>query len=132
MVAFMLFIIAMVIYMFSVHGNDPLVAEDYYEKGINYNEEYDAQQNVLKDNATPKITIGKSQLSIQLLASAKYELKIMRPSNKKDDITHKGITAGDDNLILIDTQKMPQGLWFMELKWVSGGKSYIIKKNITL
>ncbi len=132
MVAFMLFIIAMVIYMFSVHGNDALVADDYYEKGINYNEEYEAKQNVLTDKAMPKITIGESTLSIELTESANYELKMMRPSDKNDDVANKGSTVGASNLILIDTRNMYHGLWLMELKWKSAGRSYLLKRNITL
>jgi hypothetical protein len=132
MIAFMLFITAMVIYMFSVHGNDALVDEDYYEKGINYNQEYNAMQNTVKDHTEPKITVSESQLIIQLRESASYELKLMRPSTVKDDIKDKGFTVSDSNLILISTKNMPTGLWFFDLKWKSKGKDYQFKKSITL
>lgn len=132
MIAFMLFITAMVIYMFSVHGNDALVDEDYYEKGINYNQEYNATRNTVKDHAEPKITVNESQLIIQLKDSARYELKLMRPSTVKDDIKDKGLTVSDSNLILINTKNMHSGLWFLELKWNSMGKEYQFKKSITL
>lgn len=132
MVAFMLFIIAMVIYMFSVHGNDALVEEDYYEKGINYNQEYNAKQNMLDDGAEPIITINENQIIIQLKDSASYELKLMRPASAKDDIQIKGITIGQANLILLDRKDKHTGLWFLELKWNSHQKAYLFKKNITL
>lgn len=132
MVTFMLFIIGMVFYMFSVHGNDALVEEDYYEKGINYNQEYNAQQNMLDDKAEPKITVDKSQLIIQLKDSASYELKLMRPSLAKDDVKTKGNTIGETNLILLNHQQLHKGLWLLELKWESKGKTYLFKKNLTL
>jgi hypothetical protein len=132
MIAFMLFIIAMVIYMFSVHGNDALVDEDYYEKGINYNQEYNAKQNVIVEAAQPTINIGKMQLIIQLKDSADYELKLKRPSTVKDDILKKGNTVGSSNLILVETKKMYSGLWFLELKWTINNKEYFFKKNIIL
>jgi len=132
MIAFMLFIVAMVAYMFSVHGNDALVDEDYYEKGIKYNQEYDAKQNVSVDHAQPKITVSRYQIVIELKDSASYELKLMRPSTVKDDIKTKGNTIGNANLIVIATQKMPPGLWFMELKWRSKGKDYQFAKSIML
>ena len=94
MIAFMLFIIAMVVYMFSVHGNDALVDEDYYEKGINYNQEYNAIQNVLFDKTEPNLSITKNQIIIKLKDSANYEIKLMRPSTVKDDI-HKKLLQGD-------------------------------------
>ncbi|TCC90175.1 hypothetical protein EZ428_12890 [Pedobacter frigiditerrae] len=132
MVAFMLFIVAMVVYMFSVHGNDALVDEDYYEKGINYNQEYNATKNMVIDHAEPKITLKDGQLIIDLKDSATYELKLMRPSTVKDDIKDKGFTVSDDHLILVNTKNMHIGLWFLELKWKSNGKEYQFKKSITL
>lgn len=132
MIAFMLFIVAMVVYMFSVHGNDALVDEDYYEKGINYNQEYNATENTIKDHQEPKITLNDSQLVIQLKDSASFELKLMRPSTVKDDIKEKGFTISDDHLILINTKNMHTGVWFLELKWSSKGKDYQFKKSITL
>ena len=132
MIVFMLFIIAMVVYMFSVHGNDALVDEDYYEKGINYNQEYKALQNVMTENAQPKVTMSSSQIIIELKDSANFELKLMRPSTVKDDIFKKGNTVGDTNLILLETKNMHSGLWFLELKWKSNNKDYQFKKNITL
>ncbi|KQC00624.1 FixH family protein [Pedobacter sp. Hv1] len=132
MVAFMLFIIAMVIYMFNVHGNDALVEEDYYEKGINYNQEYNAKQQVIDDKAEPIITVNENQIIIQLKDSATYELKLMRPASAKDDIRIKGTTIGQANLILLDRKHQHTGLWFLELKWNSNQKAYLFKKNITL
>lgn len=132
MVAFMLFIVAMVVYMFSVHGNDALVDEDYYEKGINYNKEYNATQNTINGHQEPKITLSDSQLIIQLKDSASYELKLMRPSTVKNDIKTKGSTIGNAHLILIDKKGLPAGVWFLELKWKSNGKDYQFKKSITL
>lgn len=132
MIAFMLFIVAMVVYMFSVHGNDALVDEDYYEKGINYNQEYNATQNTVTDHAEPKITLNDGQLIIKLKDSASYELKLMRPSTVKDDIKDKGFTISDDHLILVNTKNMHSGLWFLELKWKSNDKEYQFKKSITL
>lgn len=132
MIGFMLFIVAMVVYMFAVHGNDPLVEENYYEKGINYNMEFDAIKNVTNEHLQPTITVNKYQLTIQLIDSVDYELKMMRPSSEKEDVLLKGSTFGDSNLIVVGTEKMYKGLWFMELKWKKNGKSYLYKKNITL
>lgn len=132
MFAFMLFIVGMVIYMFHVHGRDALIEENYYEKGINYNAEYDAKQNVLHDDARPKITITHTQIVIQLKDSAQYELVLMRPDNSYDDVKRKGNTTGASHLILVDKTKMAKGMWFMNLSWHAGGKAYLFKNNITL
>jgi len=132
MIAFMLFIIGMVIYMFHVHGRDALIEENYYEKGIDYNTEYNAKQNVTNDNAKPKITNTPKQLLIQLKDSATYQLILMRASDSKDDLKLTGETTGDSNIILIDKTKLAKGIWFISLTWHSANKDYLYKNNITL
>lgn len=132
MVAFMLFIIGMVTYMFMVHDNDALVEENYYEKGLNYDQEYNAKQNMLNDEAEPVIKINANQLIIELKDSASYKLKLMRPAKAADDVISKGNTIGLTNKIVIDRENMHTGLWFLELKWISNGKEYQFNKNITL
>ena len=132
MVAFMLFIIGMATYMFMVHDNDSLVEEDYYEKGLSYDQEYKAKENVLNEDAQPEIKINANQIILQLKDSATYTLKLMRPSNAKDDVISKGNTIGETNMILIDRANMHTGLWFLELRWISNNKEYQFNKNITL
>ena len=132
MITFMLFIIGMVIYMFHVHGRDALIEENYYEKGIDYNTEYNAKQNVTNDNAKPKITNTPKQLLIQLKDSATYQLILMRASDSKDDLKLTGETTGDSNIILIDKTKLAKGIWFISLTWHSANKDYLYKNNITL
>ncbi|TBO41462.1 FixH family protein [Pedobacter kyonggii] len=132
MIAFMMFIVGMVVYMFHVHGRDALIEENYYEKGINYNAEYNAKVNVITDNAKPKITITKTQIIIEIKDSATYNLILMRPGNSDDDVKLKGNTSGTANLILVDKTKMGKGVWFLNLQWRSSGKDYLFKNNITL
>lgn len=132
MIAFMLFIIGMVVYMFRVHDNDPLITEDYYEQGINYDDQYKAKEQVLNDNAEPKIQISESQIIIQLKDSAQYELKLLNPSSSKQDYFKKGTTIGDSNLIVIDKGEFKLGRWMLELKWNSGQKNYLYTKNVSL
>ncbi|MGF1925852.1 MAG: FixH family protein [Bacteroidia bacterium] len=132
MIAFMLFIVGMVVYMFSVHGNDALIDNDYYEKGVNYDKEYKAAQNVFIDQAIPEITVTDNQIIIKLTDSASYDIRMMRPTTVKDDHNLKGNTLGDNNLILIDRKNMPLGVWLLELKWVANKKEYSFKKSIKL
>ncbi|MET4082857.1 hypothetical protein ABIB40_002821 [Pedobacter sp. UYP30] len=132
LVTFMLFITSLVVYMFYVHGRDPLIEENYYEKGINYDTEYKAQQNVLNDDAKPKITVSAGQIVIEIKDSATYNLVLMRPSSSADDVKLKGSTAGSSNFIVVDKTKMAKGLWFLNLQWRSANKDYLYKNTITL
>jgi hypothetical protein len=129
---FMAFIVGMVVYMFKVHGEDGLVEDDYYEKGINYDAEYDAKTNVLDDGATPEVKISDSQIIVQLKDAADYQLQMMRPSSSKKDIHSSGKTLGAANLIVINTQQMDKGLWSLKLSWQVQGKRYMYQKDIML
>ncbi|WP_199120431.1 FixH family protein [Pedobacter sp. ASV28] len=132
MAAFMLFIIGMVVYMFKVHGNDDLVEEDYYEKGINYDREYEAKRNTLSEHADPVIKLTTSQLIIQLKVMADYRLKLMRPSSAKKDIQSEGKTIGEEHLIIIDRVGLDKGLWSLKLEWKANGKTYQYGKDMML
>ncbi|WP_461790587.1 FixH family protein [Pedobacter sp.] len=132
MAAFMSFIVGMAIYMFNNYGKDALVEDDYYEKGINYNKEFNAKTNMLNDEATPTLDITKSQLIIKLKDSVNYDLALIRPSSKSADVKSKGHTIGESNLILIDLTGMGKGLWQLKLSWTNNGKDYLFTKEITL
>jgi hypothetical protein len=132
MALFMSFIIGMVVYMFKQHGNDALVEEDYYEKGINYDKEYAAKSNVLNDDATPEITINQGQITLKLKDAADYQLKLMRPSAKAKDVNTSGKTVGTENTIIVETASLDKGLWSLKLEWRSNGKDYMFTKDITI
>ncbi len=129
---FIFFIVSMAVYMFRVHGNDELVEDDYYEKGIDYDQEYNAMRNVYTDKVEPTLSITESQLVIQLKDSTGYELKLKCASVAKADRTINGNTVGSSNLILIDKHKMRKGIWFLELRWNNKQKHYFFKKDIVL
>lgn len=132
MILFMVFIGVLVGFMIKEHGNDSLVEENYYEKGINYDQEYQSKRNTLIDDAKPLIKVTSNQILIQLKDSASYKLVLLRPSNSKVDFSIKGKTIGDSNLILVDKSKFEKGLWFFNLEWKSNNKNYQYKQNITL
>ena len=132
MIAFMLFITGMVVYMFKVQDNDSLVEEDYYEKGINYDQEYNAKKNALEEGATPVINVANNQITITLRDAADYELLLLRPSAAKLDIKSIGRTVGKENVITFETGNLKRGLWSLNLSWKVNGKDYLYQKNITL
>jgi hypothetical protein len=132
MAIFMLFILGLGVYMLSKQGNDTLVENNYYEKGLTYNEEYDAQENTFSEHVEPTITINPNQLILQLKDSASYSLLLMRPSNAKADKQLIGKTIGANHLILLERKVTDKGIWLLDLKWKSNNKNYQFKKSIIL
>ncbi|SES12826.1 FixH family protein [Pedobacter rhizosphaerae] len=132
MSSFMLFIVGMVFYMFTLKDRDTLVEDDYYEKGMNYNETYNATQNVIKEQLSPQIKVGQKQIVIQLKNKIDFELQLMRPSSAAEDVKMKGKTIEPNHLILIDRGNMRKGLWVLTLCWTNNQQEYLYKTNITL
>lgn len=132
MAIFMLFILGLGAYMLNKQGNDTLVESNYYEKGLTYDEEYNAQENTFSEHVEPTVTINPNQLILQLKDSASYSLVLMRPSNAKADKQLSGKTIGANHLILLDRKATDKGIWLLNLKWKSNNKNYQYKKSITL
>ncbi|WP_428430152.1 FixH family protein [Pedobacter sp.] len=130
--SFMLFIIGMVFYMFTMKDKDTLVEDDYYEQGINYDKTYRAEQHVIKEKLQPQITINEKQIIIQLKHKIDFELRLMRPSSAAQDIRIKRQTIEPHHIIIVDSQKMGKGLWLLTLKWKQNDQDYLYKTSITL
>jgi hypothetical protein len=73
MLLFMSFIVVLGVLMVR-SDNDALVETNYYEKGLNYDQEYAAKTQVGKDQASPVTSITAAQISIQFKTSAKGKL----------------------------------------------------------
>ena len=56
---FMAFIITLAVLMIK-SGSDDLVDKDYYQKGIEYDKDYERKSQMQKDQAEPEISIGES------------------------------------------------------------------------
>lgn len=130
--SFMLFILGMGYFMISASNNDGLVDDNYYEQGLQFDQEAEAIARVYQENAEPKLERKNGQLIVSLQATAPYELKLMRKSSSQDDVKLTGNTIGDANLIVIDISKLVSGNWLLELKWEHAQKAYSYKKDIQI
>lgn len=130
--SFMVFILALGAYMISRQSDDALVDKDYYQKGIDYDQEYNWKQNVLDRHMSPEIKTSGSQLVIQLKTAATYELQMMRPSDAHADRSLKGETLGEQHLILINKNDFKSGAWHLTLKWTNQGETYLYSRDIIL
>ncbi len=63
MALFMTFIIALSTKMI-LSDKDDLVDKDYYEKGLNYDLDYQRKQNMENDKAEPKIELGLESMKV--------------------------------------------------------------------
>lgn len=130
MATFMCFIVALGITMFN-SKSDALVDNDYYEKGINYDEEYNSKEQVKKDSATPTIEITEAELTLKFISSAVGDIRLMRLDDKNMDKSfHFESTA--DHRVAIPMDALAKGRWNLRIRWTSHGNQYVDEQAIHL
>ncbi|WP_432713395.1 FixH family protein [Pedobacter sp.] len=130
MLTFMTFIGVLATLMIT-STDDALVDNDYYEKGINYNKDYDKKENVKTDKAAPAVSIVNNQLVLTFSQAAEGSVKLIRTANKKMDqqLVLKTDTAHQFQIPLADKA---HGLWKLEVEWSSLDKTYLYDKEVML
>ncbi len=107
--------------------DNSLVTEEYYQRDINYQAEYNRRQN--SDQLVQQVSLEKVEGQYRVVfperiaADAKGTLHFYRPSSAKDDriIPIKVDAAGGMNLSLTG---LKPGRYRAILEWSSGGKDY--------
>lgn len=126
---FMAFIITLAVLMIR-SGSDDLVDKDYYQKGIEYDKDYDRKSQMQKDQAEPEISVGDS-LRIVFNKPATGIVRILHPSdNKKDRIV--SLNSGIAKEVALSLSDIAKGHWKLIIEWKSDAKEYLFEKSITI
>jgi len=130
MLTFMTFIVVLGVLMFRSH-EDALVETNYYEKGLNYDEEYAAKTQVGKDQASPELTISKGNINILFKTTAKGKIRLTRTDSKVLDTTIQFYTL--TRKLTIKTIRLPKGRWHLINSWENAeGTKYLRDEEVDL
>lgn len=128
--AFMLFIVGAGVYMVS-KDTDTLVAEDYYEKSITYNEVYRQKQNVLDHQVRPAVLVRNDTLYITFVKPEnRGNLIFNRPSDNKLDLSLPFLT--NSRYYQLPIGSFVKGSWRLEISWQQNGTQYSFDHNLYL
>ncbi|MFY7991456.1 MAG: FixH family protein [Fluviicola sp.] len=130
MILFMSFIVTLVVIM--VSNKSDLVAEDYYNKELAYNEQFDAMQHYANAGEEIVLDIVKDTLYLrfpEVFRKGKVTVSLSRPDNQAQD-TQFELTALEE--VMIPTAKMPKGAFDCKITGNYGGKPYEFSKSIML
>ena len=113
-----------------------LVAENYYEKTLTYQEQITRMQNAQNlDNPLTWRQTGRylnfSFPADQAVAGLDGEIIMFRPSNSDYDRIYE-IKTDPEGLQQIDAAELNPGLWKIQVAWNSGGVEYYREANIDL
>lgn len=127
---FMSFIITLVVIMMNNDTN--LVTEDYYQKELAYNKQYDAQQNYMKAGESIEVNILKDTFFLSFpnaLQTGKVEVELIRPNDKNQDAN---FTIEAQEKVMIPTAVLPKGAFDCVLHGTYKGKPYEFVQQIIL
>lgn len=127
MVIFMIFILSMCIYMFRMPADE--YDHQYYEKGLNFDKDFDKERQVYNDHAQPEVNISGKDLNIAFVESAIGTVHFIRPSSEAMDKIFQLNTDGGKATMLSVASLVP-GRWQMVLEWKSSNKFYLYQKEI--
>ncbi len=128
MALFMGFILTLVITL--MRQDVDLEIDDYYNKELAFNEQYNAQQNYM--DATEKITFNVTTDSLFVifpkdLQTGAAKIQLQRPNNKQQDAVFD-VQASDK--VYIPTKSLPKGVFNCTITGKRNGKMY--EKNHSL
>ena len=135
MLGFSLFaagIIAMV--AVSMTKNVDLVSDNYYEKGIKYQDQIDMNKNSAEFSNKIKTEIKDSGLLIEysgdlLKGNFSGEIKFYRSSDAKKDFK-VNIETDEKGIQLIPVMNLDKGLWKVQFSFKKDNKNYFLEKSI--
>jgi len=129
MALFMVFIIGLSMKMIFSEKDD-LVDKNYYEKGLNYDHDYQRKQNVLNDKAEPLITLSPGQLQVLFSKPVKGTLRLSHPSDNNKDKAFKIELKDNEPLVLPLDELNGKGQWRLSAEWESEGRQYLFEKYV--
>jgi hypothetical protein len=129
MIVFMLFILSMCFYMFRMPADE--YDHQYYEKGLNFDRDFNKEQQVVKDHAQPIIATVAKTCPISFTQSAKGTVKFIRPSSEALD-SSVVLNTGGGNTATIPLQNLVTGRWQIVIDWTSGSKAYLYQQDIDI
>lgn len=130
MALFMTFIIVLAVLMFN-SKTDALVDTDYYEKGLNYDQEYNKREQVNKDHALPIVKITGDTLSITFKEAAIGNIRMMHNSDKKLDKRFI-LTTDHQHKFIIPIGASKKGRWKLIMNWISNEKTYLNEQEVNI
>ncbi len=130
MVLFMSFIVTLVVIM--INNDSDLVTEDYYNKELEFNQQYDAMQHYADAKEPITLSVVKDTLFVFFPKAFQKEtvsIELKRPNNETQD-TQFDLVAAEK--VMIPTAKMPKGVFDCIITGNYQDKAFEFSESVTL
>jgi len=132
---YIFFVVVLLIAVFIFMRQDVgLVTNDYYAKGITYQEEIDKTNRTKELTEQLDITVEPVQIKFsfpKMFNSGDIDgtIHFYRPSNKEKDFV-ADIVTDSSRIQIIETGKLEKGLWKVKVDWSVKNISYFTEKIV--
>ena len=111
-----------------------LVAEDYYEQELVFQDEIDRRQRSADPAHRPEVDLTERTLVVSFPSTGLPdvgEIKLYRPSNSDLDRTFE-VALDPEGRQRIDLDDAAVGAWWLELRWTIGDEEFSWKERLAL
>jgi hypothetical protein len=120
----------------SMTKNTDLVANNYYEKEIKYQEQIDLLKKTNTLNENVKIDFDGANVNISFpknmdINSLKGTVYFYRPSDSNKDFNIP-VNADANNSMKIGSEKFTKGLWKVRINWENAGEKYFTEQTLLI
>jgi len=133
--AFVLFAVFIgVLVVVCIRQDIPLVAEDYYQQELMFQEQIDRMRNTSALPEKPIIEIIGTEVEIRFVRLSdisEARLELFRPSSKSMDRTFV-LTPAEGGRIRMNVSNMASGMYRAKMRWSMDGKPYYLEQVIYL
>jgi hypothetical protein len=127
LIIFVLFISGLGYFMFSAPNDE--YDHQYYEDGLNFDHDYNREEQVVTDHAQPAIDVDTCCIKLKFPQIIKGEVKMLRPSSDVRD-TSFALDNKNANPIEILTRHLAKGKWQLVFDWKSNNKAYLYQQEV--
>ncbi len=130
MALFMGFVITLAVKMINSEKDD-LVEKNYYDKGINYDVDYNRKANVQKDNAVPQLEVDGNTLTINFVRPA---VGVVHFRHSKDKAMDRDVdfNSAEKQNVKLPLNDIKKGFWNIAVEWKSDNKDYLYQKELNI
>ncbi len=123
-------VVATGIYMVS-KDSDTLEENDYYERGMQYEAEYEKKENVVRDHSKATVLMNQDSLIFHFTgAENKGIIYLKRPSDRNMDKTLPFVTS--TSYYQISRNQLHTGAWQIRIEWQHDGRNYLQDEHLFL
>ncbi|NJC25579.1 FixH family protein [Neolewinella antarctica] len=135
LVFYIVFVACLVVVVIGSRGFDnSLVTEAYYERDINYQQEYDRRRNSYLLAERPYVAPTEKGLYLifpaALATNVKGTILLYRPSSRRDDRRITINTVGGE--MRLNTKGLKSGRYQAIVEWAQGGVDYYDELDLTV